>query len=173
MPLLSIVPTIAAALEPWRTAYADSAVLSAGLTGVHLVALLFSGGLAVGADRATLRATAGPAPAREAYLAELHAVHRPVLVALAVLFASGALLAAADLETFLASPVFWGKMALVALLLGNGLVMTRTEDVLRRASAAGHAAAPRFWRRLRVASACSLLLWASITVAGAVLVATA
>jgi hypothetical protein len=179
---MTLVTAIAHLLEPWQTAYADSKVLPTVLTGAHLLALLFSGGLALGADRATLRALTHPASTREAHLEELGSVHRPVLVALTVLFASGALLAAADVETFLSSPVFWGKLALVALLLVNGLVMTRTEASLRRLDGIrgigrdgreGREGTPRLWRRLRACAWASLLLWAATTVVGAALVGAA
>ena len=73
------------------------------MTGVHLVGLLFGGGLAIAADRSTLRALKRAPADRTAALAELHAVHRPVLIALAVTFASGIALAAADVDTFLKS----------------------------------------------------------------------
>lgn len=168
--LLSAVDALASALAPWQSAYADSAALSTGLTAAHLVALLFGGGLSVATDRATLRAAGHPAAARRRQLDELGAAHRPVLAALALLFVSGALIAAADVETFLAAPVFWAKLALVGLLLANGLAMTRTERALRRAEAAGHEAAPRLWARLRASAAASLLLWTAITVVGVVLV---
>ena len=180
---MAIVQTLVDLAAPWQSIYADSAALSAGVTSVHLLALLFSGGLALGADRATLRAFRGDDRRRAAQLDELGSVHRPVLFALALLFGSGVMLAAADLETFLGSPVFWVKMGLVALLLVNGLVMTRLEHGLRgrgpaatsaSATSPSAASAPRVaggtWRWLRVCAWCSLLLWAATTVAGAVLI---
>jgi len=40
---------------------------------------------------------------------------------------TGVLLAAADVETFLPSVIFWVKLGLVALLVINGGVLTLTE----------------------------------------------
>jgi len=53
-----------------------------------------------------------------------------VLVGLAALFVSGVLMAAADLDTFLPSPVFWLKLALATCLLINGAVLMRTDIVV-------------------------------------------
>ena len=177
---MSLAHTLAELLAPWQSAYADSRVLPTLLTGTHLLALLFSGGLALGADRATLRALAHGEATRWPHLAELAAVHRPVLTALAVLLVSGALLAGADVETFLSSPLFWGKLALVALLLANGLVMTRTEASLRRIAMirglgieVGRESGPRLWQRLRACAWASLSLWAATTILGAALVGSA
>jgi hypothetical protein len=170
----SPVDVLARASAPWQEAYNNSRVLPTAVTAVHLLALLFSGGLAVAADRATLRALRGPDDARRReQIVELHDVHRPVLIAMGVLFASGVLLAAADVETFFASPVFWVKLALVALLLINGVVLYRTEGALRRADAGPGEPPAALWRRLRASSWASLALWGATTLAGAVLVGAA
>ena len=166
-PAPAVVETLAHALAPWQSVYSDSKVLATGVVAVHLVALLFGGGLAVAADRATLRAIrTGAAADDEArrLLAELGAVHRPVLIALAVLFVSGVLLAAADVKTYALAPVFWLKLALVALLLANGVVLERAESGLRHS--AGDAGR---WRRLRAATWASLALWTATTVVGVAL----
>jgi len=44
---------LVAAVEPWKSAYSNSKISAVAVTSVHLVALLFGGGLAVAADRAT------------------------------------------------------------------------------------------------------------------------
>ena len=169
---MTVVHTLAQAFAPWQSEYSDSKVVSTAVTGVHLLALLFSGGLAVAADRATLLALRGSPGDRRRQLAALRDVHGPVLIALAVLFASGALLAAADVETFASSPLFWGKLALVALLLVNGVVLQRTETSLRR-SLDAELAPTTLWRRLRVSTWLSIALWATTTLAGAALVGAA
>ena len=166
---MPIVAALAHALAPWKSLYSDSKAVASVVTGVHLVGLLFGGGLAVGADRSTLRALRRPSSERGAALAELHAVHRPVLVALAVLFASGVALAAADVETFLGSPVFYLKLGIVALLLANGAVLERTERTLRHGAAGGDQET-RLWRRLKVTTCLSLFLWTGTVLAGTVLV---
>ena len=164
---------LVAALQPWQSAYSNSKVIPAVVTSIHLVALLFGGGLAVAADRSTLRVGRRGAADQSTQLAELRAVHKPVLVALVALFASGVMLAAADLETFVASPVFWVKLGLVALLLLNGFVLERTESRLRSLSAREVVPTTRvqtLWRRLRRSAVLSLSLWTATLVAGTLLV---
>ena len=166
---MPIIAALSHALAPWNSLYSDSKAVASVVTGVHLLGLLFGGGLAVAADRSTLRALGRATSERAAALGELHAVHRPVLIALAVLFASGMALAAADVETFLRSPVFYLKLVIVALLLVNGAVLERTERTLRR-GAAGADGETRLWRRLKASACLSLFLWTCTVVAGTVLV---
>lgn len=161
---------------PWQTLYADSTVVSASVTAIHIVALLLSGGLAVAADRATLRALRVGEPERTVLFRELHAVHRPVLVALCVLVLSGFMLAAADVETFAASPAFWLKMALVVALLCNGIAIVRVEQRIERWAPAGDepgAVARPPWHRLARYARLSMALWIATTLAGTVLTAAA
>ena len=168
-----VLQQLVAAVEPWKSTYSNSKFIPAVVTSVHLVALLFGGGLAVAADRATLRVGRGGAADQATQLTELRAVHKPVLLALVALFASGVLLAAADLETFATSPVFWVKLGLVALLLINGFVLERTESRLRGLSAREIAPTRRIqslWRRLRKSAVLSLVLWTATLVAGTLLV---
>jgi hypothetical protein len=168
-----VLQHLVAALQPWQSAYSNSKVIPAVVTTVHLVALLFGGGLAVAADRATLRVGRTGAADHAVQLAELRAVHRPVLVAHVALFGSGILLTAADIETFVASPMFWVKLGLVALLLANGIVLERTEATLRNLSARSIVPTPRvqgLWQRLRASAICSLVLWTATLVAGTLLV---
>jgi len=168
-----VLQQLVAAFEPWKSAYSNSKVIPAVVTSVHLVALLFGGGFAVAADRATLRVGRRGAADEATQLAELRAVHKSVLLALVILFASGVLLVAADLETFATSPVFWVKLGLVALLLVNGFVLERTESRLRGLSAREVVPAGRvqsLWRRLRKSAVLSLVLWTATLVAGTLLV---
>ena len=168
-----VLQQLVTALEPWKSAYSNSKIIPAAVTSVHLIALLFGGGFAVAADRATLRVGRAGAPDHATQLGELRAVHKPVLLALVVLFGSGVLLAAADLETFAKSPVFWVKLGLVALLLLNGLVLERTESRLRGLSAREVVPAVRvqsLWRRLRKSAVLSVVLWTATLVAGTLLV---
>ena len=158
---------------PWQALYSNSKLVAETVTASHLLALLFGGGLAIAADRATLRAIAQPTDERLRVLQNIRATHRPVLIALIVLFASGFALAAADIETFVGSPVFWIKLALVALLLLNGLLLERTEARLRFAPVVQQPRSPkqtRLWRRLRFTAVMSIALWSATLVAGTVLV---
>ena len=174
--LASVVATLAHWFAPWQALYADSKVLETSVTSVHIVATLVGGGIAIAADRDTLRTdrnSAGPGPQA---LDELHATHRPVVIGLVFLFLSGFALAAADVKTFAASPVFVIKLVLVLLLCVNGGVLAHTEHLLRRRvfaeteRPASRDPTPVLWRRLRAASWLSLTLWTCTAVAGAALV---
>jgi hypothetical protein len=166
---MTLVQTLVDAFAPWQSLYADSKAVASVVTAVHLVGMLFGGGLAVAADRSTLRALRREPAERARALAELRAVHRPVLVALGLLFLSGAALAAADVKTFAGSPVFVVKLTLVALLLANGAVLERTEHALQ-STVMDTRHASRLWRRLRWTARLSLVLWTSTVLAGTVLV---
>ncbi len=162
MSVLTVASQIAA---PWVHLYADSEVVSTAVTFVHLGGLLLGGGCAIAADRMTLRkAPTDPVAWRE-HLDELHAIHRPVLLGLGVTLLSGILLLAADLKTFLPAPLFWVKMAVITVLLGNGAVLQRTETSLRR----GIGDPEKAIRRLRQAAQMSLGLWFGSTLLGTVL----
>jgi hypothetical protein len=166
--MATLIATLAQWFSPWQTAYSGSKVLETAVTSVHLLALLLGGGLAVAADRAMLRAMRSGPDACAAALLAMQAAHRPVLIALAVSFASGLALATADVNTFAHSPVFLVKLTLVALLCSNGLFLVLTERALRQQGTA-ETAAP-LWRRLRAATWLSITLWTAIVVAGTTLV---
>ena len=152
---------------PWQNAYSDSTALSTTVTALHLIGMLIGGGLAIAADRATLRIADEQPGERERHLGELNAIHRPVLLALALLFLTGVLMVTSDIATFLGSPVLWIKLGLVALLVFNGVVLERTETSLRRGDEKAS------WRKLRVAAMCSIGLWIATLVAGTILVSAA
>ena len=166
------VKQIVDALAPWQAAYSNSKLLSGSVMGAHLVALLFGGGFAVAADRATLRVFGSFADNDQRvsdHLRELHDVHRPVLVALTVMFITGLMLAAADAETFLRSPLFWIKLGLVALLTLNGGVLVFFEARLRRSAHRAPAATRASCRILQLSAWSSLALWTATLLAGVAL----
>jgi hypothetical protein len=150
--------------EPWNALYSDSKIVSATVIFLHLVPLLLAGGAALSADRATLRAARGSVEDRTHHLRDLSRVHALVLGGLALSFVSGVLLFLADVDEFLGSPLFWVKLAFVALLLLNGFVMTRTE----RSLAAG-GDETTLWARLRTVSVLSQFLWITTTLVGVLL----
>lgn len=152
--------------QPWADVYSHSTAVSTTVTFLHIAALLFGGGVAVGADRGTLRSLKLEAAMRGTHLDELAALHRVVLTGLTLSLVTGVLLLAADLDTFLGSWVFWTKMVLVLLLLINGYLMTRSERALR----AEPSPESVHWRSLRRSAITSLVLWFVITLAGVVLV---
>ena len=162
-----LLKSIEEVFAPWQNLYSDSTALSTTVTALHLIGMLIGGGLAIAADRATLRIADEQPGERERHLGELNAIHRPVLIALALLFLTGVMMVTSDVETFLSSPVLWIKLALVALLVINGVVLERTETSLRRG---GEKAS---WEKLRIAAMCSIGLWIATLVAGTVLVSAA
>jgi hypothetical protein len=174
--MASIVATLAHWFAPWQSVYSDSKLLETGVTSVHIVATLVGGGIAIAADRDTLRTLRSEAGLGPQALDELHATHRPVLIGLAALFLSGFALAAADVNTFAKSPVFLIKLILVTLLCANGIFLTRTEHLLRRRVFAeltrppSPDSTPKLWRRLRAASWLSITLWITTVVVGTALI---
>lgn len=164
-----LLTRIAEAAEPWRSLYSDSKVLETTVVSAHLGGMLVGGGLALSADRMTLRRWRADATERARHLRELGSTHRTVLISLAVVFATGVLLFLSDVEEFAGSAVFWVKISLVGLLLVNGFLMTRAEGALRARLAHDEPAPDRLWRRLRTISATSAVLWLATLLAGVAL----
>ena len=146
-------------LAPWASLYNNSKALAILVTFSHFAGLLVGGGAAVTADRAAIRLPRAVQDDRERHLRELRATHRIVVAGLSVTIVSGLLMLAADAGAFLASRVFWLKMALVAALLVNGTLMLRAESRVPSSPAKG-------WRGLRTAATASLLLWFMVLLAG-------
>lgn len=154
---------IAQWLEPWNHLFSHSKWVAGTVTGTHIIFLMFGGGLAIAADRTTLRVDRANSAARGEQVREIRAVHLPVLVSLMLLLASGVLLAASDVNTFLPSVWFWIKIALVLLLLINGSLLTLTERRL------GQAFTDAGWARMRTLAWVSISLWTATAVVGIVL----
>jgi hypothetical protein len=125
--------------------------------------MLVGGGFAIAADRATLRALRRPA-AMAHHLGELESMHRPVLLGLALTFATGLMMFAADLGALAGSPVFWAKMVVLAGLLANGAWLRRSARALRRGRSL---AALR--GRLAGSARVSAALWLSPLILGSIL----
>lgn len=149
-------------LQSWSSLYSDSASIRTTLGFLHVAGLLAGGGSAIAADRATLVAWRKDADSRLAHVRVLHGTHRAVMIGLAVITASGLLLLAADVDTYLSSRVFWIKMGLIALLLANGSLLVHAG---RRAQHGRQSA----WTTLRYGSMASLALWFLTTLMGAAL----
>lgn len=147
-------------MQFWEHLYSHSAVLRTLIGFAHIAGLVIGGGMAIVADRATLRAYRR-GDDRRAELDTIRSAHRIVIGGLAVVAISGALLLAADLDTYLHSRIFWIKMGLVALLLINGAALSR---FARRADTDD-----RRWRQLAYAAGVSLSLWLLTTLTGAAL----
>jgi hypothetical protein len=151
---------LSGALAWWSSLYSDHHAVSVTVRFLHLAGLLVGGGTALAADRHLIGAMGGDAAMRQAALALAGSSHRIVVPALALMALTGVLMAAADLETFLNSRLFWTKMGIVALLLINGALLVLSE----RAAAGG--VGDRGWARLRLVSAASLALWLLALLAG-------
>ena len=159
-----LASTLVSVFEPWADAYGDSKVLQVAVVFLHLAGIVIGGGTALALDRAAFRLPEDGG-ARRAHLAALASSHRVVLAGLAVTIVSGLLLFAADVETYLGSVVYWVKMGLFVLLLGNGLLMQRAERRL-----AGDPADAGGWGALRRSAAVSLVLWLAVLLAGVIVV---
>jgi hypothetical protein len=154
------------ALKPWNDFYSHSKAMETVVTFLHIGGLLLAGGLAIAADRGTLRAMRIAAGERPHYTRELAAVHRWVLTGLTVVVVSGIALLASDIETFFGSWIFWTKMGFVALLLVNGWMMTRAERMLVNDASESSPA----WTSLHRTAVSSLALWFIIAALGCALV---
>jgi hypothetical protein len=141
--------------ENWSVIYSDSSFLRTLITFAHIAGLVVSGGYALSEDRAILSKT-------RAHETAQRSPHGIVIGGLAIVFASGLLLVAANLDSYLVSRAFWIKMLFVALLLANGAALVRAE----RAIPAG---GERAWTRLRRAAWLSVGLWTTTILAGAAL----
>ena len=151
---------------PWARLYEAHQAVSVTVRYLHLAGLVVGGGTALAADRRILRA-AGSAPAERATtVAAIRASHRVVVPALVLVVATGALLMASDLRTFLGSRLFWSKMGFVTLLLLNGAGLLLAERAASRERGRG-------WSWLVFTSAASLVLWLVILFMGVWLTAAA
>jgi len=168
----AMVEQLIALAQPFADVYADSKVLSTGTTMLHIGGLLAGGGLAIATDRAVLRATQLNGAVQRAVLEDLASTHKLVVSAIGVLLVSGLMFLAADVKTFLTSPVYWVKMSGVFLLLLNGLRLWRAEGRLHKSvssSTSPDALPPAEWRALRGGASTSLVLWFAVMAMGVVL----
>ena len=168
------VGQIDAFAEPWRQLYAHSPLLSTLILFGHLGGLFAAGGLTVAADRATLRLDPSSELDRRRHLTDLARLQRPVGISFMLALLSGALLFLADVEAFALSPIFWTKMALVALLVANAVFTARLDAALRREEAADGAqpdtgVRSRHWRRRRAGAVTSAVLWFGLVLVGTAL----
>ena len=162
---MPLVETLAEFAKPWAKFYSKSNATQAVVMFTHLAGMLGGGGLAIAADRAMWKARTASDDVRARLLAEVGATHRPVLVGLGMAAVSGVLMLAADIETYLPSVIFWGKMLALALLLANGAWLRSIEEKAQRAPATFALA----WPRLALASRFSYVLWFAVVLGGVLL----
>ena len=151
--------------QPWNDFYSHSKTAETIILFLHIGGLLLAGGFAIAADRATIRSMGRSADARAAQLKELGTIHRWVITGLTVVIASGAALLASDFETFWGSWIYWLKMALVLVLLVNGLRMTQVENALELDPSE---TSPK-WNVLHRTAIASMALWFATTFVGVAL----
>ena len=172
MILPAFIDRVAALVQPFADFYADSKPLAIGTTVAHIGGMLAGGGLAIATDRAVLRMPLHDGRGQRAVLEDLASTHRLVIGSITVSLISGLAFLAADLKTFLASPVYWTKMGAVLLLLLNGLRLWRAEGRLQKSAIASDGTAPMppaEWRALRGGAITSLVLWFAVMLLGVVL----
>jgi hypothetical protein len=173
--ILSIpdIGQIDAFAEPWRRLYGTSTLLSTAVLFGHIGGLFAAGGLAVAADRATLRVDPTDVSDRRRHLADRERLYRPIWIALGVAMLCGVMLFFADVEAFAGSAIFWTKMVLVALMLANVVLTARLDASLRRDDTAPEVHSPppnaRRWRRRRAGAIASAILWFLLLLAGTAL----
>ena len=152
---MSAFSSLSQAVDTWAHLYSRSKAVSSGVTFIHLGGVLLGGGFAIASDRMTLRIPSPDATGFIPHLKELHAIHRPVIAGLTLAFLSGLLMFAADIDAYLPEPLFWAKMATIALLIANGARLRVTERRLQRENLAPATG----WKRLRRSAWASILLW--------------
>jgi len=157
-----MVASLAHVASLWTGWYSDSPVLRTSVAFAHVGGLLLGGGAAIVEDRAMLAALRQDERVRRQRVEHQRLAHRIVLTGLTIAVASGVLLFVADWDTYLVSKIFWAKMVLVAMLLANGLGLTRAEAAAVRGDAGA-------WARLRRGAIVSLTLWFLTTLAGTAL----
>ncbi len=165
---MSFVHTLATAVKPWADLYGHSKTVSSLVTWVHLAGILVGGGFAIASDRAALRALGADLEERKRVLRDFGTIHRPVVIALAVVAISGVFQTLSDVETFLTSKVYYTKMALVIVLLLNGYGVMRAEQRLQLDPSPGN----KLWRRFRFGAIASITLWLGTLLAGTFLMSS-
>ena len=168
---------LTALVQPWADLYANNAAVGTGVLVVHVLSMFIAGGMAIGADRAILRAVPGSGESARAVVADLAMTHTVVLGALSVTVVSGFALFTSDLATFAVSKVYWAKMLTVCALLLNGLRLRRSEGAVLRPLAnvplytteMPVAFPMKDWRNVRSAAVVSMTLWCLVVVLGVIL----
>src|SRR5689334_5639971 len=159
--------SLVALAQPWADFYGDSHLAQTLVTFAHIGALLVGGGIAIAADRTTLRLASDVD--RKRHLLDVSQAHRAVIGSLVVVVLSGILLFASDVEAHWGSWIFWVKMALVVVLLVNG---ARMRTIERRAST-DSVVSVAHWSAFRGTAILSLALWLTTTLAGVALLSYA
>ena len=166
------IEQLAALVQPFADLYASSKPLIIATTTLHLGGLLTGGGLAIATDRTILRVARTDGVMQRRVVGDVALTHKYVIAALAAIVISGLLFLAADVKTFLVSPVYWAKMSVVAGLLLNGVRLRRVEKKLNATAATTRDDVPAptaLWNNFRAGALTSVIAWFSILLLGVVL----
>ncbi len=175
--LQPLFDALTALVQPWADLYSKNSAVSTSVIAVHMLAMFIGGGMAIGADRAIMRAAPGSAEGARAVVADLATTHSVVIGSLVITVLSGVALFLADVPTFSVSPAYWSKMALFVLLLLNGWRMRKAEDTvlfplkgLPLHTTEMPVAFPQAaWSAVRRAARFSFVLWVVIVVVSVIL----
>jgi uncharacterized membrane protein len=163
MMMIAPPPALVSLFEPWASFYGDSLLTSTIVTFAHVGALVVGGGVAIAADRTTLRVASDVD--RRRHLLDVSQMHRFVVTSLVINIVSGFMLFASDVEAHWESWIFWVKMVLVVLLLVNGARMRGIETRAATESPVSTA----HWSAFRGTALVSIALWLTTTLAGVAL----
>jgi uncharacterized membrane-anchored protein len=154
-------------IASWAEFYGNHQLASIFVRFIHLTAIVLGGGAALLIDFQVIRASRAGIEQKEKVFRYLKGIHRYVVAWLSVLIVTGVLMTAADYSVLLRSRVYWVKMALIAVLMLNGVTLLFAE---RNAEKLGVSSG---WRRLTTASMLSVVLWQTTLFAGAFLTVAA
>src|SRR5689334_20614912 len=160
--LWQLVPdlaTVDAIAEPWQQLYAHSTIVATLVLFGHVAGLLIAGALTFSAEASALRLDPADDGERRRYLRDAAPARIAIAIALGVAMINGVLLFLADLEAFAVSRIFWTKMLLVVLLLGNTVLASRLDARLRREDGASTSGDGGLWRRRRANAWTTGVLW--------------
>jgi len=161
---MAIPGFVQSAAASWSSYYGNHQLVSVTIKYLHIAATMIGGGLAISLDRQLFKARRA-SDGRAFVLQQMHGSHRTVVPALAVASLTGVLMMGADLDTFLASKLFWLKIGVVVALVANGVALQMFEQ-----SAHQHDAA---WPRLSIVSVISITLWLITAFVGTLLTVAA
>ena len=167
--MTDVVHSLSEVFATWQQIFSDNKAVATAVIATHVLALLFGGGLAVSADRGVLKRSNADAESRFRFLSDVRTMHTTVIAAIVVLFITGLALAAADVETYLLSPIFWIKMVVFVGLVANGAIVKSNAAAIVADGPQGSAQTPNRVRRLKRAAVGSLALWSLTLILGTAL----
>jgi hypothetical protein len=154
-------------IESWANCYGNHPLVSVTIRFLHLTGIVLGGGAGILTDWQIIKSALKGNVDREYLLKQLNRAHYYVAPWMFVLSLTGALMTAADAQTFFVSKVYWTKIALILLLVVNGVALLLLES---------HARNPGIqsvWKKLTIVSVISAVLWQTILFVGVLLTVSA